>query len=69
MGCLPNNESALYFSGVSYTSIGYGDIVLPEPWRLLSPVEGLTGILMCGLSASLLFALGVKVYELRSKKR
>jgi len=30
--------------------LGYGDLVLPHKWRLLGPVEGLTGILMCGLS-------------------
>ncbi|MEN6440182.1 MAG: potassium channel family protein [Syntrophobacter sp.] len=68
-GCLPNAESAVYFSGVSYTTIGFGDVVLSEPWRLLSPVEGLTGILMCGLSAGLLFALLSRIYELRTKKR
>ena len=48
-GCLPDAESAFYFAGVTYTTIGYGDLVLPKPWRLLGPVEGLTGILMCGL--------------------
>ena len=55
--CLPDAESAFYFSGVTYTTIGYGDLVLPRPWRLLGPVEGLTGILMCGLSTGLFVAL------------
>jgi hypothetical protein len=54
---LPNAESALYFSGVTYTSIGYGDVVLTKPWRLIAPVQGLTGILMSGLSASVFFAV------------
>src|SRR5574337_1766698 len=53
---LPDVESAFYFSGVTYTTIGYGDIVLAKPWRLMGPIEGLTGILMCGLSAGLFFA-------------
>ena len=56
-GCLPDAESAFYFAGVTYTTVGYGDLVLPKPWRLLGPIEGLTGILMCGLSAGLFFAL------------
>lgn len=56
-GCLPDAESALYFSGVTYTTVGYGDIVLAKPWRMLAPLEALTGILMCGLSAGLFFAL------------
>ena len=55
-GCLPDAESAFYFSGVTYTTIGYGDVVLIKPWRILGPIEGITGILMCGLSASLFFA-------------
>ena len=42
--CLPDAEAAFYFSGVMYTSIGYGDLVLATPWRLLAPIEGLTGI-------------------------
>ena len=54
--CLPDAESSFYFSGVTYTTLGYGDLVLPQEWRLLGPVEGLTGILMCGLSTGLFFA-------------
>jgi hypothetical protein len=61
-GCLPDAESAFYFSGASYTTIGYGDVVLAKPWRILGPVEGLTGILMCGLSAGLFFALVSRIY-------
>ena len=61
-GCLPDAESAFYFSGASYTTIGYGDLVLAKPWRMLGPLEGLTGILMCGLSAGLFFALVSRIY-------
>jgi hypothetical protein len=56
-GCLPDAESAFYFSGVTYTTVGYGDLVLPKPWRMLAPLEALTGILMCGLSAAFFFAV------------
>jgi hypothetical protein len=56
-GCLPDAESALYFSGVTYTTVGYGDLVLPKPWRMLAPIEALTGILLCGLSTGLFFAV------------
>ena len=56
-GCVPDAESAFYFSGVTYTTVGYGDLVLPKPWRLLAPLEAMTGILMCGLSTGLFFAL------------
>ncbi len=60
--CLPDAESAFYFSGVTYATIGYGDLVLPKPWRMFGPVEGLTGILMCGLSAGLFFAVVTRIY-------
>jgi hypothetical protein len=56
-GCMPDVESAVYFSGVTYTTLGYGDRLLPTPWRLLAPFEALTGILMCGLSTGLFFAV------------
>jgi Ion channel len=55
--CLPDVESSFYFSGVTYATIGYGDIVLPQEWRLFGPVEGLTGILMCGLSTAFFFVI------------
>jgi hypothetical protein len=59
---LPDIETALYFSAVTYATIGYGDIVLPEGWRLLSAFEGLTGILMCGWSAAFFFAVVHRLY-------
>jgi hypothetical protein len=64
-GCLPDAEAAFYFAGVTYTSIGYGDLVLAKPWRLLGPIEGLTGILMCGLSAGFFFAVVTRIYASR----
>jgi hypothetical protein len=58
--CLPDAESSFYFSGVTYATISYGDLVLPKEWRLFGPVEGLIGILMCGLSTAFFFALVIK---------
>jgi voltage-gated potassium channel len=55
--CFPLWESAFYFSISSYATVGYGDIVLPQMWRTLGPVESIIGVLMCGLSAGFLFAI------------
>jgi len=54
--CLPSWESAFYFSASSYATVGYGDVVLPFKWRMLGPLESIIGVLMCGVSVSLLFA-------------
>ena len=67
--CFPDAESAFYFSGVTYATVGYGDLVLPKDWRLLGPVEGLTGILMCGLSIGLFFAVLSRLYGARAGTR
>ena len=64
--CLPDAESSFYFSGVTYTTVGYGDLVLPLEWRLFGPVEGLTGILMCGLSTGFFFAVVTKLFVAQS---
>src|SRR5688572_2511382 len=54
---LPDLPTALYFSAVTYTTTGYGDVVLPPEWRLVGAVEALTGILMCGWSTALFLAV------------
>jgi hypothetical protein len=64
--CLPDAESSFYFSAVTYTTLGYGDLVLPKEWRLIGSVEGLTGILMCGLSTGFFFAVVSRLFFPRS---
>lgn len=54
---LTDLPSALYFSAVTYTTTGYGDVVLPQDWRLVGAIEALTGILMCGWSTGFSFAI------------
>ena len=56
-GCLPDAESSFYFSGVTYATLGYGDLLLPKEWRTFGPLEALTGTLMCGLSIAFFFAV------------
>jgi hypothetical protein len=54
--CFRSWEISLYFSASSYATVGYGDVVLPSRWRLLGPLESMSGVLMCGVSVCLLFA-------------
>jgi len=64
---MPDLPSALYFSAVTYTTTGYGDLVLPSEWRLVGGVEALTGILMCGWSAAFFFAVVSRMDVTRPK--
>ena len=66
---MPDVQSALYFSAVTYTTTGYGDLVLPNEWRLVGGIEALTGILMCGWSAAFFFAVVNRMNETRLKPK
>jgi len=50
-------QDAFYFSIVTFTTLGYGDITLGEQWRILSGVEAVNGILLIGWTTALLFAV------------
>src|SRR5262249_19774699 len=62
-GAMPDPPTAFYFIAVTYTTTGYGDLVLPPAWRLVGGIEALTGILMCGLSTGFFFAVLTKAFE------
>jgi hypothetical protein len=63
---MPDLPSALYFSAVTYTTTGYGDLVLPQEWRLVGAIEALTGILMCGWSTGFFFLVVSRVFRAHS---
>ena len=48
---------AMYHSAVNFASLGYGDIVMSKPWKLLGPLEALCGVLMLGMTAAALMAI------------
>ena len=47
-------SKALYFSVVTCTALGYGDITLSERWRILSTFEAMGGLLLFGASTAFL---------------
>ena len=61
---MPDLPSAFYFSAVTYTTTGYGDLVLPQDWRLVGGIEALTGILMCGWSTGFFFAVVSRMFKI-----
>jgi len=58
-------ERALYFSMVTFTTLGYGDVVLAEHWRLLSSFEAANGIIMFGWTTALIVAVAQRVFAQR----
>ena len=57
IGALPDLETAVYFSTTSFTTLGYGDVVLGEKWRLVGAIEGANGLLLFGWSTAFLFSV------------
>lgn len=57
IGAFDDLYVAVYFSGATFTTIGYGDVVLPRGRWLLGPLEGITGLLMVGVSTAVMVAV------------
>jgi voltage-gated potassium channel len=62
-------ETSLYFSLTSYTTIGYGDVLLPQRWRLLGAIEGISGVLLCGISTAFIFAVMSAMFQIRMQQQ
>jgi hypothetical protein len=60
LGVVGSLEEALYFSTVTFSTIGYGDIVPPLRWRLLCALEGINGFLLIGWSTAYLIAASTR---------
>lgn len=56
-------EEATYFSFVTFTTVGYGDITLAGAWRILSGIEALNGVLLLGWSTALLFTVVQRTWK------
>lgn len=60
---LPDWNTALYFSLVTFTTLGYGDIVLGEQLRIFGAFASVTGLLAFGLSTAFMVALMTRVFQ------
>jgi hypothetical protein len=62
-GLLPDFETATYFSLVTYTTTGFGDVILPREWRIMGSSEALVGILMTSWSIAILIGVISAAYK------
>lgn len=60
---LPTLEEALYFSTCTFTTVGYGDIVLDKGWRLVSSFQAANGFILFGWSTAFIFEVMSGLYE------
>jgi hypothetical protein len=67
-GLFGNYETALYFSLGTSTTIGYGDVLLPRNWRLLGTLEGVSAVLLYGLSTAFLFSVVNALFQFRIQR-
>ena len=63
--CFPDRETAYYFSLQSYTTLGYGDVVISHPWRLMGTLEAISGVLLFGWSTAMLVDFLSRLREVR----
>ena len=61
-GALPTFEDALYFSTVTFTTVGYGDIVLGKDWRQVAVFEAVNGWIVFGWATALIMAVIQRLY-------
>lgn len=66
LGVVKDFPTALYFSTITFSTVGYGDVVPEHSWRLLAALEGVDGFLLIGWSTAYLIAAGIRVGPFRS---
>lgn len=71
LGAFPDLEHAVYFSLVSFTTLGYGDLLLPQEWRIMGGLTAASGLLNFGLITAILVETvrDVRVAQLRHQTR
>ncbi|MFM5954391.1 MAG: ion channel [Novosphingobium sp.] len=56
-GAVPTFESSLYFSTISYSTVGYNDTHILPSWRLLGAFESILGVFLLGWSTAFFFRM------------
>ncbi len=62
-------EASVYFSIVAFTTLGFGDILLPHEWRLLAGMTAINGLLMIGLQTAILVEVLRRVRAVQAEGR
>jgi len=60
---LPDLETAFYFSMVTFTTLGFGDVVLTGQWRMLASIQAANGVIIFGWTTALIFYFIQHIYK------
>jgi len=60
---LPDLETAFYFSMVTFTTLGFGDVVLTGQWRMLASIQAANGVIIFGWTTALIFYFIQNIYQ------
>ncbi len=60
---LPDLETAFYFSMVTFTTLGFGDVVLTGQWRILASIQAANGVIIFGWTTALIFYFIQHIYK------
>ena len=57
LGAVQGLEDALYFSTISYSTVGYHDTIVASQWKLLGAFESVIGLILIGWSTAFFFRM------------
>lgn len=69
LGIFVTVEASVYFAIVAFTTLGFGDILLPQDWRLLAGMSAINGLLMIGLQTAMLIEVMRRVRTIQGRHR
>ncbi len=67
VNALPDLRTALYFSIETFTTVGFGDVLPTDEWRLLASIESANGFIMFGWSTAFIFEIVSRLYKKESR--
>jgi hypothetical protein len=75
IGAFNDFPTALYFSTTSFSTLGFGDVILGPEWRLYGAIEAVTGLILIGWSSAFLLSVTSRLralehdWEVRGAKK
>ncbi len=63
VGSFTSLEEGLYFSVTTFSTVGYGDLIIEEKWRLIAGIQSANGLMLFGWSTAFIFEVMSRLYD------